>query len=228
MRKLILSILAMLSLMVSTACGQAGKDRLTAKTLQKATRIQYYTDNGTVAPDHHFGVTVTVSRDSVCLTVTKGYKQQVIYSQTAPLTPAHYEQFIKQLAELSIHNTSTKAAPTSGGGAESIEVADDNGVLFQGNVNKAMAYDFSAVCSTGQTLYYTITSDIEPYTVSVATENEEYPFYNTTPTGDLEIPESVEFNSITYSVTGLIDYALQHCNGFGVGAIYLCTLENLE
>ncbi len=79
--------------------------------------------------------------------------------------------------------------------------------------NKAMAYDFSAVCSTGQTLYYTITSDIEPYTVSVATENEEYPFYNTTPTGDLEIPESVEFNSITYSVTGLIDYALQHCNG---------------
>lgn len=141
MRKLILSILAMLSLMVSTACGQAGKDRLTAKTLQKATRIQYYTDNGTVAPDHHFGVTVTVSRDSVCLTVTKGYKQQVIYSQTAPLTPAHYEQFIKQLAELSIHNTSTKAAPTSGGGAESIEVADDNGVLFQGNVNKAMAYE---------------------------------------------------------------------------------------
>ena len=109
MRKLILSILAMLSLMVSTACGQAGKDRLTAKTLQKATRIQYYTDNGTVAPDHHFGVTVTVSRDSVCLTVTKGYKQQVIYSQTAPLTPAHYEQFIKQLAELVIELTGSKS-----------------------------------------------------------------------------------------------------------------------
>ena len=33
MRKLILSILAMLSLMVSTACGQAGKDRLTVRAL---------------------------------------------------------------------------------------------------------------------------------------------------------------------------------------------------
>ena len=66
--------------------------------------------------------------------------------------------------------------------------------------NNVFAYDFSAVCSTGQTLYYNITSNEEPYTVSVATENEEYPFYNTTPTGDLEIPESVEFNSITYSV----------------------------
>lgn len=141
MRKLILSILAMLSLMVSTACGQASKDRLTAKILQKATRIQYYTDNGTVAPDHHYGVTVTVSKDSVSLTVTKGYKQQVIYSQAAPLTPERYEQFLQQLAELSIHNTSTDAAPTSGGGAESIEVSDDSGVLFQGNVNKALTYE---------------------------------------------------------------------------------------
>ena len=29
--------------------------------------------------------------------------------------------------------------------------------------------DFSAVCSTGQTLYYTITSDTVPYTVKEST-----------------------------------------------------------
>jgi len=77
----------------------------------------------------------------------------------------------------------------------------------------AMAYDFSAQCSTGQTLYYTITSDTEPYTVEVVSENESSPYYNTTPTGDLEIPETVEYNSITYSVTRIGDHAFKSCNG---------------
>ena len=74
----------------------------------------------------------------------------------------------------------------------------------------AMAYDFSAVCSTGQTLYYNITSDVEPYTVEVTSENADG-FYTTYPTGDLEIPETVEYNSITYSVTRIGDKAFNGC-----------------
>ncbi len=73
-----------------------------------------------------------------------------------------------------------------------------------------MAYDFSAVCSTGQTLYYNITSDVEPYTVEVTSENADG-FYTTYPTGDLEIPETVEYNSITYSVTRIGDKAFNGC-----------------
>ena len=79
--------------------------------------------------------------------------------------------------------------------------------------NNVFAYDFSAVCSTGQTLYYTITSDTEPYTVEVVSEIESSPYYNTSPTGDLEIPETVEYNSITYSVTRIGDHAFKSCNG---------------
>ena len=73
----------------------------------------------------------------------------------------------------------------------------------------AMAYDFSAVCSTGQTLYYNITSNVEPYTVEVTSETGRG--YNTPPTGELEIPESVEYNSITYSITSIGEKAFYYC-----------------
>ncbi len=86
-------------------------------------------------------------------------------------------------------------------------------ILFAIVCNYAMAYDFSAVCSTGQTLYYNITSNVEPYTVEVTSENATSPYYTTYPTGDLEIPETVEYNSITYSVTSIGNYALYKSSG---------------
>ena len=81
-----------------------------------------------------------------------------------------------------------------------------------GFANCALAYDFSAVCSTGQTLYYNITSNEGTYTVEVTSEFAEDPYYTDKPSGDLEIPESVENDGITYSVTGI-----------GTKAFYICT-----
>ena len=83
----------------------------------------------------------------------------------------------------------------------------------------AFSYDFSAVCSTGQTLYYNITSATEPYSVEVT-----YPFYNndaynpnyyyntTKPTGDLTIPSYTTNNGITYSVTSIGNCAFKNCS----------------
>ena len=64
----------------------------------------------------------------------------------------------------------------------------------------AKAYDFYADCATGQTLCYTITSDTLPYTVKVVRSIFSV-------SGDIEIPESVESNSIEYSVTAVGDSA---------------------
>ena len=82
----------------------------------------------------------------------------------------------------------------------------------------AMAYDFSAVCSTGQTLYYNITSNVEPYTVKVT-----YPYHSifqgdyyynyTKPTGNLIIPSYTTNNGITYSITSIGNYAFYGCSG---------------
>jgi hypothetical protein len=69
-------------------------------------------------------------------------------------------------------------------------------------------YDFSAVCESGQTLYYKITSSTEPYTVKVTYPNASDGYYNayigyTYPTGTLVIPTSVIHNGIAYSVTSI-------------------------
>ena len=77
----------------------------------------------------------------------------------------------------------------------------------------AIRGNFSAVCSSGQTLYYQITSDS---TVEVI-----YPDYNesngcysglTEPSGDLVIPRTVSNNDLTYFVTSIGNYAFGLCD----------------
>ncbi len=86
-------------------------------------------------------------------------------------------------------------------------------VLF----SSAFAYDFSAVCESGQTLYYNITSNTEPYTVEVTSEihvvNDFVGLanYSTYPTGNLIIPSSVTNGDITYSVTSIGETAFFDC-----------------
>ena len=92
-------------------------------------------------------------------------------------------------------------------------------LIVIGIANCALAYDFSAVCSSGQTLYYTITSNEEPYTVQIVSENSSSPYYTTNPTGNLVFPESVEYNGITYSVTSIGDYAFSGCSGLSTVTI---------
>ena len=74
----------------------------------------------------------------------------------------------------------------------------------------AMAYDFSAVCESGQTLYYNITSNAEPYTVEVTDGGTvDYPSYFYCK--NLIIPSSVSFNGILYSVTSIGHGAFEIC-----------------
>ena len=69
--------------------------------------------------------------------------------------------------------------------------------------------DFSAVCSTGQTLHYTITSSTAPYTVTVDMPDEGY---GSGMTGVLNIPATVNHDGTAYTVTAI-----------GIGAFYNCT-----
>ena len=61
------------------------------------------------------------------------------------------------------------------------------------------AYDFQS-----GDLYYDIISNNEPYTVEVASNDGQY-------SGDITIPETVDYNGITYSVTGIGNGAFEDC-----------------
>ena len=78
----------------------------------------------------------------------------------------------------------------------------------------AWAYDFSVTAPTGQTLYYTIKSGTNTVTVTHPAKSTSNPYSGSTkPTDALEIPSSVIYNSITYTVTSIGDYAFKGCNG---------------
>ena len=72
------------------------------------------------------------------------------------------------------------------------------------------AYSFSAVCESGQTLFYTITGGGK---VTIVREYNSDPYYNNYPTGNLIIPESVTYNGTTYSVSKIDNKAFSGCNG---------------
>ena len=82
-------------------------------------------------------------------------------------------------------------------------------------MGKGYAYDFSAVCSTGQTLYYNITDDTNHYVELVAPGETGYSGWSgfTRPTGTIVLPESVQNSGVTYTVTTIGDYAFYYCRG---------------
>ena len=87
----------------------------------------------------------------------------------------------------------------------------------------AMAYDFSAVCSSGQTLYYTITS-VENKTVEIVPQYNDinysnytnffnYTYYYTQPTGDFIFPANVTYNAVNYTITSIGEHVFHCCSG---------------
>ncbi len=86
--------------------------------------------------------------------------------------------------------------------------------LFLG-MGTAYAYDFSATCPSGQTLYYNITDATNHYVeiTCPGTPNEDGWQGFTKPTGNITLPSEATYNSVTYTVTKIGDYAFYECSG---------------
>ena len=74
-------------------------------------------------------------------------------------------------------------------------------------------YDFSAVCSTGQRLYYNII-DVTNHYVEITYPGEDSNPWGgfTQPTGNITLPSTVTYNGVTYTVTKIGDDAFRSCN----------------
>ena len=76
------------------------------------------------------------------------------------------------------------------------------------------AYDFSVVVPSGQTLYFDITSNSNPYKVRVTYPGSSSfnPYYGyTEPIGNLVVPNTITYQGTTYSVTSIGSFAFYVC-----------------
>ncbi len=87
----------------------------------------------------------------------------------------------------------------------------------------AWAYDFSAVCSSGQMLYYTITNASQSRAEVVS---DDINFTYLAFTGNLEIPSSVRYGAKTYSVTSIEESAFENCSGLTSVTILSSSIGN--
>lgn len=82
-------------------------------------------------------------------------------------------------------------------------------------MKKMNAYDFSAVCETGQTLYYNIIDTTNHY-VQITYPGILWSYGwegYTKPEGDIALPESVQYDGISYIVTFIGGAAFLDCDG---------------
>ena len=89
-------------------------------------------------------------------------------------------------------------------------------LLSVAGMNKSYAYDFSAVCSTGQTLYYNITDASNHYvelTCPGEPGGDSWPNTFTKPTGNITLPSNVTYGGTTYTVTAIGGWCFNDCNG---------------
>ena len=98
---------------------------------------------------------------------------------------------------------------------------------------KGYGHDFSAVCPSGQTLYYYITNYLD-YEVRLTSPNSGWTD-DTKPVGNVVFPSTVTYNGNTYTVIGIGSYAFSNCSGItsitipntityiNSGAFYYCT-----
>jgi len=85
-------------------------------------------------------------------------------------------------------------------------------LLFLAGISAVQAYDydFSAVASSGQTLYYSINSSATTVTVRKPTNYSGWSGF-TTPSGSMSIPSSVTHGGTSYTVTAIGESAFTNC-----------------
>lgn len=99
-------------------------------------------------------------------------------------------------------------------------------VAFQVSVIAQTNFDFSAVCASGQTLYYQIT-DANAHEVAIVHPAKsgwgDYP----RPTGEIIFPSEVENDNVSYTVSAIGDSTFSHCEGITGNLVLPNTIRSI-
>ena len=87
--------------------------------------------------------------------------------------------------------------------------------LLLGAMGKMYAYDFSAVCETGQTLYYNITDATNHHVELTYPGLDQFHPWDgfNKPEGNIVLPNVIVNNGISYTLTSINTSAFRDCNG---------------
>lgn len=130
-------------------------DALTIGKLEKATRITYYFDSGSLPEEYHYSCSIRVERESVNVTIRLHYGSVTAYDETCAITIDEYKKFIEVLVSHNIRKIAYKSGEIyidicqDGCGASYISVADKKDILFECDVyyNGVVANSFLTLLS---------------------------------------------------------------------------------
>ena len=145
-------------------------------------------------------VSANTELGTASITQTATCKNQQVTVTATPVAPHHFAYWTENGVQVSTDNPYT------------FTLESDRHLV----ANFFSQYDFSAICSTGQTLYYRIIDAEQNYVKIVAPNNDNnYHCWDgfTKPTGQIELSETVTNNSTTYTVTAIGNNAFYQCNG---------------
>ncbi len=104
---------------------------LDEKILSKATMIEYNYSNGTVSPEYHFNIMVTVTPDKVIAQRRKGYDGKTVFEKSFDITAEQYKEFMNNILGQNMRKQKeNREALVCGGKSESIYVYEGEKVIF--------------------------------------------------------------------------------------------------
>lgn len=145
---IVISLIGLASLAIaqrrnlSRVFGRSTKSEITYLTeddLNKATRIIYTTNPGSLPPEYHYNCILTVEPTEVRLKVNKGYGEKKLYDETFPVSEAQWHKMKTQLAERKIGNKHD-FEPLCGGKGGCLELYAQTLLLFRGIESEGLVY----------------------------------------------------------------------------------------
>lgn len=138
-------LLGMLLLEGVTVFAQTKGNRVTPLTqaqIDKATKVRYDLNSGSLPPEYWWGCIVIAEPTKVRLRVESEYGEKVLYDKTFKVSAAQWKAFKSGLAKRKVRNDA-RVEPMDGAQGGFLEVSANGKLLFRAEKSAGLEYDGS-------------------------------------------------------------------------------------
>lgn len=113
-------------------------EQLTSDILNKATKIVYYEDTGSLPPEYEYNYTITVTKKDLHFVLKRSYGEKTPYNEKMNIGDKQYRDFIAKLVRQKIRKEKSVYYPVEGGCNISLTVYQGNTELFSGRGDEGL------------------------------------------------------------------------------------------